>query len=196
MAKNTAVDPIRRIIPGYRELREDKRLLRDWEEHAAHFGRPPPLKAFDLSRMRASDWAHRFLISAAAEIDQRVFITYGTRFARSLGLPNMPAQPVPMLSQLPLRYRGVFVEGSTMTLVKQVPICFARVIGLGTGESEAYRVAFAPVALEDGEPMLAVLGAFNRRLRRPQFRRQPAACHCADPARVGAGSPIDGSQVD
>jgi len=182
--ETAAADPNCRAPAGSREQREDERFIRDWEARAARFGKPPPLGAFDLSPLRGAAWAHRFLVAADADPERHAFMIYGGKFARMLGLPEMPEQPMPMLAHLPDRYRPVFAKGCGDALARQAPVCLSGVFGLGAGEPETYRVCFAPVALPDRRNMRGVFGAFNCRLRRPEFWPRPRLA-CASPGAVG-----------
>ena len=168
MTDSVPADQSSRILPGFREQREDERFIRDWEEQAARFGKPPPLAAFDLARMRTPDWAHRFLISVNSEIAQHAFMVYGVKFAQLLGLSEEPLPFAAMMPQLPERYRPVFAKGCAEAVVGQAAVSLS---GVFEGEREAYRVVFAAVGLAERDPMPAVFGAFNRRQRRPQFTR-------------------------
>jgi hypothetical protein len=149
------------------ESREGERVLRHWDLKAAQFGTPPPLRAFDLSLMLQRDWAHRFLISADAVVENHTFLIYGAKFAQLLGLPEMPVPLVPMMPQLPERYRGVFAQGVGEAISQQAPVRLNGAFDLGGGLREAYRAAFAPVAVRPNALTQLVYGAFNRRALRP-----------------------------
>jgi hypothetical protein len=146
------------------ELREGERVLRHWELKAAQFGAPPPLTAFDLSQMLKQEWAHRFLISADAVVENHAFLIYGAKFAQLLGLPEMPVPLVPMMPQLPERYRAVFAKGCSEAIADQAPVRLGGIFARENGEHEAYRVAFAPLAVRSNSLTQLVYGAFNRRL--------------------------------
>jgi hypothetical protein len=157
------------------ELREGERVLRHWDLKAAQFGKPPPLMAFDLSQMLKRDWAHRFLISADAIVENHAFLIYGARFAQLLGLPEMPVPLVPMMPQLPERYREVFAQGCADAIAEQGPVRLSGVVETEEGQREAYRAAFAPVAVRPNSLTQLVYGAFNRRILRSVFRLKAAA---------------------
>jgi hypothetical protein len=146
------------------EQREGERVLRHWEQKAAQFGTLPPLTAFDLSQMLKQEWAHRFLISADAVVENHAFLIYGAKFAQLLGLPEMPVPLVPMMPQLPERYRAVFAKGCGDAIADQAPVRLGGVFVRENGEHEAYRAAFAPLAARRNSLTQLVYGAFNRRL--------------------------------
>lgn len=152
------------------ELREGERALRQWELTAAKFGMPPPLKAFDLSLMLRDDWAHRFLISADTLVENHAFLIYGGKFARLLGLPQAPIPLVPMMPQLPERYRRVFAQGCAEAVAANEPVRLAGILDLADGGREAYRATFAPVGVRPPSLTQLVYGAFNRRVLHPSRR--------------------------
>jgi hypothetical protein len=96
----------RRLAP---ESRDTEQAIRLWHHKAAN-GSPPNLTAFDFQRLQ-TDWGYRCLISSDEFVGAAVFIIYGVRFARLLGLPDSADPGLPMLQQLPARYRDLFVEG-------------------------------------------------------------------------------------
>ena len=57
------------------ERRDTERAVTLWHQKAAELGWPPPLEAFDLSRM-TSDWAYRFVI-CGEDVEHSVFLLYG-----------------------------------------------------------------------------------------------------------------------
>jgi hypothetical protein len=152
------------------ERREGERVVRHWGLKAAQFGSPPPLMAFDLSQMLKRDWAHRFLISADAVVENHAFLIYGAKFAQLLGLPEMPVPLVPMMPQLPERYRGVFAKGCSDAIGEQAPVRLSGVFECEDGQREAFRAAFAPVAVRPNSLTQLVYGAFNRRVLRSALR--------------------------
>jgi hypothetical protein len=156
--------PARTADPA--ELREGERALRLWESRAAQYGMPPPLRAFDLAQMLLDDWAHRFLISADAIVENHAFLIYGSNFARLLGLPERPVPLVPMMPQLPPHYRGVFAKGCSEAVAEQMPVRLSGILDLGDGRRDAYRVTFAPIRTQPSSLTQLVYGAFNRRLLR------------------------------
>lgn len=51
-----------------------------------------------------------------------MFLVYGVHVARLLGLPEQPRSKIPLLPQLPARYRPLFVEGCGDVLRDLAPI--------------------------------------------------------------------------
>jgi hypothetical protein len=81
------------------ELRDTERAIALWHRKAAELGGPPPLTAFDFSRMMGGDGGYRFVICADAVSDDHTFLIYGSQFARLLELPEAPVFAVPLSSQ-------------------------------------------------------------------------------------------------
>lgn len=169
------------------ESRDTERAIRLWHEKAPP-GRAPDLSAFDFHRFQ-SDWGYRFVISGEEQfLGAAVFLLYGTPFARVLSLPDRPNSLVPMLEQLPARYRGLFVEGCTDALLEPKPTRFSGAVRNGS-DAELYRAAFMPLQAGRGSRPL-VYGTFNRRtvpmtaLRGISgFGRLPAGSHTAEERR-------------
>jgi hypothetical protein len=92
------------------EHRDTESAIRLWHQKASEVGGPPSLSTFDFSRL-ASEWGYRFLISGDEFVGASVFLVYGVHFARLLGLPEQPRSKFPLLHQLPVWYRPLFVEG-------------------------------------------------------------------------------------
>jgi hypothetical protein len=141
------------------EARDTEQTIRLWHQKASD-GRPPHPSVLDFHRLN-TDWGYRFVISSDEFLDAAVFVVYGLRFARLLSLPDKPNPFVPMLPQLPARYRDLFIEGCSGILVRPEP---ARFTGAVRHESdvELYRAAFMP--LDAGDPSRPLIyGTFNRR---------------------------------
>ena len=148
--------------------------LRHRGRKAAPFGSPPMI-GFGVSQMLEHDWGHRFLISADAVVENHAFLIYGARFARLLGLPEMPLPLLPIMPQLPERYRAVFARGCADALAECGPVRLCGVVACEDGQREAYRAAFTPVAVQPNSLTHLVYGAFNRRILHPVLRLRPAA---------------------
>jgi hypothetical protein len=145
------------------ELRDTERLIALWRQHASKSGGPPPVTAFDFSRMIGGDWSYRFVICADTEGDDHTFLMYGAQFARLLGLPETPAFGASFNRQLPERYLPLFTEGCGEAIALGEP---ARMNGfvLHYGQIELYRSVFAPLAMRPNSPAGLILGSFNRRI--------------------------------
>lgn len=142
---------------------------------ATAFGALPPAIAFDVAHMLEHDWGHRFLISADAVVENHAFLIYGARFARLLGLPEMPVPLLPVMPQLPERYRAVFAKGCADALAERGPVRLSGIFEGEDGEHEAYRAAFAPVAVQPNSLVHLIYGAFNRRILHAALRLRVAA---------------------
>lgn len=142
------------------ESRDAERAIRLWHQKAAN-GRPPDLTAFDFHRLQ-TDWGFRFLISTDELLEAAVFIVYGSQFANLLSLPEKPNSAIPVLRQVPTRYRGLFWEGCGEVLRHPEPARFNGAIRYG-GDLELYRAAFMPLqgSAESSRPL--IYGTFNRR---------------------------------
>jgi hypothetical protein len=92
------------------ELRDTERAIMLWHQKACGVGRLPAWMAFDLSRM-PGDWGYRFVIGTGGFVEASEFVTYGVQFARLFELPAKATNDVPMLQQLPERYRPLFSDG-------------------------------------------------------------------------------------
>jgi hypothetical protein len=149
-------DPCREL-PA--ESRDTERAIRLWHQKAAN-GRPPDLTAFDFHRLQ-TDWGFRFLISTDDLLEAAVFIVYGSQFANLLSLPEKPNSAIPVLRQVPARYRGLFCEGCGEVLRHPEPARFNGAIRYG-GDLELYRAAFMPLQGSAGSRPL-IYGTFNRR---------------------------------
>ena len=118
------------------------------------------LSTFDFSRLR-SEWGYRFLISGDEFVGAAVFLVYGVHFARLLGLPEQPRSKIPLLPQLPARYRPLFVEGCGDVLRDLAPIRLNGTI-VHQRRFEFYRATFMPIgAAHSVRPL--ILGSFNYR---------------------------------
>jgi len=151
------------IQGGKRDLaaedRDTERALRLWHQKASN-ARPPDPSAFDFQRLTV-DWGYRFVISSDRILGAAVFILYGLPVARLLGLPHKPNPFIPMMQQLPQRYRDLFREGCYEVLVQPKPTRFSGAVRHGEN-AELYRAAFMPLRSGDpGRPL--IFGTFNRR---------------------------------
>ena len=141
------------------ESRDTERAIRLWHQKAA-LGDPPDLASFDFQRLQ-TDWGFRFLISTDELLEAAVFIIYGAQFANLLSLTEKPKLGIPVLRQLPARYRGLFREGCAEVLRRPEPARFSGAMRYG-GDLELYRAAFMPLQGSGGSRPL-IYGTFNRR---------------------------------
>jgi hypothetical protein len=92
-----------------------------------------------------------------------VFITYGLPFARLLKLPDKAKANVPLIPQLPPRYRDLFVEGCTEALAQPEPARYSGAAIRRDGKIELYRAAFMPLQGSKSTRPL-IFGSFNCRV--------------------------------
>jgi hypothetical protein len=146
-------------LPGGAESRDTERTITLWHRSAAT-GEIPGLDSLDLGWLRP-EGAYRFVIAGDEEIWAAVFIAYGSQFARLLELPAKPESRVPVLQQLPPRYRDLFAEGCACVVRRRLPVRFSGGI-VHEGRVEVYRAAFMPADAAKGRWQLMV-GTFNRK---------------------------------
>jgi hypothetical protein len=157
LARFQVIQGSQRDLAG--EGRDTERAIRLWHQKASN-PRPPDPSAFDFQRLGA-DWGYRFVISGDRVLGAAVFLVYGLPFARLLGLPDKPNPFIPMMQQLPHRYRELFREGCHEVLVQPKPTRFSGAVRHGAN-AELYRAAFMPLRSGDpGRPL--IFGTFNRR---------------------------------
>ena len=154
------------------ERRDTELAITLWHEKASQLGSPPPVEAFDLSR--TIDWSYRFII-CGEDVNDSVFLLYGSHFARLLELPEKPNYYDPVIAQLPPRYRSLFTQGCEATSVEPAAAKFSGAV-VHNGCTELYRAAFMPMRLRVESMKPIVLGSFNyRKLARvPDTWRQKA----------------------
>src|ERR1051325_1939846 len=143
------------------ERRDTASAIRLWYHKAAELGQLPPVTAFDFSRLK-SDSGYRFLISGDEFIEASVFLVYGAHFTRLMGLPQKPISKMPLLHQLPERYRPVFVDGYSEALRDLTPTCLTGTV-LYQQKLEFYRGAFMPIRGANSVRSL-IYGSFNYRV--------------------------------
>jgi len=177
------------------ELRDTERLVALWRQQASRCGGPPPVTAFDFSRIFINgDWGYRFVICADTEGDDHTFLMYGAQFARLLGLPQAPDFGAAFRRQLPERYLPLFTEGCGEAIALGNP---ARINGfvLKYGQIELYRSVFAPLAVQPNSPAGLILGTFNRRIG-PRANEADAVRKIhnllSEPFRADGSAPIPG----
>ncbi len=144
------------------EQRDTERAVTLWHNKASATGGPPPITAFDLSRL-TGDWGHRFLISTDKIVEDSVFLIYGSPFARLLELPETPLSFTPMVEQLPERYRPLFGEGCVEAITEAAPARFSGAV-VHHGKIEFYRAVFMPCKLNASSWRPLIFGSFNYRV--------------------------------
>ena len=141
------------------ERRDIQRAINLWKKHVSEDGGPPLLETFDFSPMRG-DWGHRFLICSEPSTNSAAFMTYGLKFAQLLGLPEKVTSGIPLIQQLPERYRPVFVEGCSKAMTDPVPAQFSGCFDHDF-QVELYRAVFLPIRLPPNWSKRLVFGSFN-----------------------------------
>ena len=174
------------------EQRDTERAVTLWHNKASATGGPPPITAFDLSRL-TGDWGHRFLISTDKIVEDSVFLIYGSPFARLLELPSTPLSFTPMVEQLPERYRPLFGEGCVEAITEAAPARFSGAV-VHHGKIEFYRAVFMPCKLNASSWRPLIFGSFNYRVA-PRVSASAALRRMAGwPAeRVASDEPADDS---
>jgi hypothetical protein len=143
------------------EQRDTESAIRLWHRKASKVGGPPPLNTFDFSRL-TGEWGYRFLISGDQFVEAAVFLVYGVRFARLLGLPEQPRSKTPLFHQLPARYQPLFVEGYSEALQGLAPVRLSGMV-MHQRRLEFHRAAFMPIQGENSVRPL-IFGSFNYRV--------------------------------
>jgi hypothetical protein len=153
------------------EFRDTEQAIQLWSRKSAEFGRPPPASAFDIPKI-AED-SHRFFICADLLVrEDSALILYGAAFAKLLGLPERPVINMPLLSQIPTRYRHLFAEGCDQAIQEAAPVRLCGAVTCG-GDTELYRASFMPLRMHSATLQL-VYGSFNcRLLADPTYRGRP-----------------------
>jgi len=142
------------------EQRDSECAITLWHQKARD-GSAPRLDEFDFQRLR-TDWGYRFLISTDEIVPAAVFIIYGLPFARLLKLSDQAKTNLPLMPQLPPRYRGLFVEGCTEVLARPEPARYSGAAIRHDGKIELYRAAFMPL-LGSKSTRPLIFGSFNYR---------------------------------
>lgn len=171
------------------ERREAERAIAYWRQKAARLGQSPTVAELKLniSELASGDWAYRFLIAADAVVDNHVLLAYGARFARLLDLPEKADFHVPMIRQIPVRYRGVFARGCSEASFHQGAVRMDGAVAREDGRAELFRAVFIPLPVRPGSLTHLVFGAFNCRLA-----ESDTAAH---PLRVSVGAILDEAEA-
>ena len=108
------------------------------------------------------DWGYRFVIGTSGFVKASEFVTYGVQFARLFELPEKPTNDVPILEQLPERYRPLFSDGCSKAMAEGAPARFSGAV-VHLTKLEIYRAAFMPLEVQQNLPLQLIFGSFNRR---------------------------------
>ena len=143
------------------ERRDIQRAIKLWEQSVGEGGDAPLLETFDFSPMR-KDWGYRFLICSDPNAENAAFVVYGLKFAQLLGLPETAIASIPVIHQLPERYRTIFAEGCSKAMTEPAP---ARLSGSFSYDIkvELYRAVYLPIRLHPDWSKRLIFGSFNYR---------------------------------
>ena len=121
------------------------------------------MTAFDFSPMIGGAWSNRFVVYFDPASGHLNFLTYGSRFAELLELPEEQINDFPINRPIPGRYLPLFIEGCRDAITRAAPVRSSGVL-VEYGQIELYRTAFMPLASRQNSSMRLVFGTFNRRL--------------------------------
>jgi len=122
-------------------------------------------------------------VCLALGVEAAVFLVYGVRFARLLGLPEQPRSKTPLFHQLPARYQPVFVEGYGDAIRDLAPVRLSGTV-MHQRKLEFHRAAFMPIQGANSVRPL-IFGSFNYRI----VPQEAALDGCRTPShRSGARS--------
>ena len=166
---NTALEnhlPTELKLADPRERRDVQRAIELWRRNTWGNDSIPFAETFDFSSMR-KDWCYRFLICGAHAAEDAVFVTYGSKFAQLLGLPDKALTATPFIQQIPKPYRGMFSEGYSKARVESSPVILK-----GTFSYDAnlkfYRAVFMQIMLQPNWSKQLIFGSFNCRGATPR----------------------------
>jgi hypothetical protein len=147
------------------ERRETERAIKFWEQWTAQFtGRPPAVTAPGLDEMLNDGGANRFIIAADPAVEKYLLLSYGSNFARLLGLPAAAAPGITLIQQLPERLLPIFTRGRSDAALYGGPLRMEGAIEREDGRRDLYRAVFMPIGLN------LVFGAFNSRVGKAETR--------------------------
>src|SRR5438874_6833734 len=88
------------------------------------------------------------------------FVIYGLKCAQLLGLSEKVRINIPLINQLPERYRPVFVEGCSKAIAETTPARFSGSFSYDI-KDELYRAVFLPIVLHPNWSKRLIFGSFN-----------------------------------
>ena len=141
------------------ERRATERAIKVWQQRIEQFGYPP-LKPTDLEfdDLIADGGENRFIISVDRTADDHVLLTYGSNFARLLGLHTDQGPNIRLIHEIPERLLPTFVQGCRDAGRDQPPVRIEGKMDLDDGRRQLYRAVFMPIGVN------LVFGAFNSRV--------------------------------
>ena len=159
---NFSAEPKRMFapVPGL-ERRDVELAIQHWQRNTWGKDCIPFLDTFDFSPMKAN-WGQRFLICGDRAIEEAAFVTYGTGFARMLGLPAKPVTTTPFIRQIPEAYREMFSEGYSKAAMESAPVTLEGTIRLAA-TAQLFRAVFMRIMLRPNWSKQLIFGSFNYR---------------------------------
>jgi len=152
-----------------RERRDVQRAIELWRRNTWAGESIPFIDTFDFSSMRG-DWGHRFLICGGLAVEDAVFVTYGSKFAQVVGLPDRAQTATPFIEQIPKPYREMFSEGYSKAMIEPAPITLKGTFSYDA-KLEFYRAVFMKIILQPDWSKQLIFGSFN--CRGPTPRENP-----------------------
>jgi hypothetical protein len=152
-----------------RERRDVQRAIELWRRNTWGDDSIPFAETFDFSSMRG-DWGHRFLICGGHAAEEAVFVTYGSKFAQVLGLPDKAQTTPPFIEQLPKPYREMFSEGYGKAMIESSPVTLKGTFSY-EAKLEFYRAVFMKIMLQPNWSKQLIFGSFNCRGPTPRENR-------------------------
>ena len=143
------------------ERRDVELAIQHWQRNTWGKDCVPLLDTFDFSPMKTS-WGHRFLICGGPAVESSVFVSYGSGFARLLGLPAKPVTTIPFIQQVPASHREMFSEGCSKAMMESSPVTLEGTLGFGAG-AQLFRAVFMPIMLRPNWSKQLIFGSFNCR---------------------------------
>lgn len=127
----------------------------------------PFLDTFDFSSMK-DDWGYRFLICGGHAVEQSMFVAYGSKFARLLGLPDKAVTNTPFIRQIDQPYRDMFIDGCTQARTASSPVILEGSFDLGS----EFEAVFMPIMLQPHWSKQLILGSLDLRVADAAFASQ------------------------
>jgi hypothetical protein len=152
--------------PGGRERRQSERALAAWEATLSELGRSPTLAEL-FATVDTEEWSYGFVLAVDTVAEVSSLLTYGSNFARLLGIPPKGMPFVRMTRQLPRPYSAIFLRGCTEACQAKSPVHSEGEVQREDGRKELYRAVFIPVEPEGDTPMRYAFGRFNSRVIDP-----------------------------
>lgn len=148
---------------GGRERRQSERALVAWEAKLSELGRNPSLTEL-FATVDTEEWSYGFVVAVDPVAEVSSILTYGSHFARLLGLPPKGVPFVRMSRQLPRPYPDIFLQGCTQACDRKEPVHSEGEVEREDGKRELYRAVFIPIEHETDSLARYAFGRFNSRV--------------------------------